>query len=42
MGLLHLVIGGPGDIGAVGVTDGDEVGLVIHRIAHQLELRRGP
>ena len=32
----------PGDVGAVGVADGDEVGLVLDGIAHELEVRRGP
>ncbi len=43
VGLLHVVVGGPGDVRAVGVADGDEVGLVLRDgIAHELEVRRGP
>src|SRR5271166_3575021 len=42
VGLFHVVVGQPGDIRAVGVADGDEVGLVLDGIAHYLELRRGP
>ena len=42
VGLLHVVVGGPGDVRAVGVADGDEVGLVLDGIAHELEVRRGP
>ena len=42
VGLLHVVLSGPGDVGAVGVADGDEVGLVLRRIAHEVEVRRGP
>ena len=42
VGLLHVVVGGPGDVRAVGVADGDQVGLVLDGIAHHLELRRGP
>ena len=42
MGLLHVVVGGPGDVGAVGVADSDEVGLVLRSIAHEVEVRRGP
>ena len=42
VGLLHVVVGGPGDIRAVGVADGDEVGLVLDGIAHEVEVRRGP
>jgi len=29
VGLLHFLGGGPGDVRAVGVADGDEVGLVL-------------
>ena len=42
VGLLHVVVGGPGDVRAVGVADGDEVGLVLDGIAHEVEVRRGP
>ncbi len=46
VGLLHVVvarpIGCPGDVGAVRVADGNEVGLVLDVIAHELEFRRGP
>jgi hypothetical protein len=42
VGLLHVVVGGPGDVGAVGVADGDEVGLLLRSIAHEFEVRRGP
>ena len=42
-GLLHVVIGRrPGDVRAVGVADGNEVGLVLDGIAHELQFRRGP
>ena len=42
VGLLHVVVGGPGDVRAIGVADGDQVGLVLDGIAHELEVRRGP
>jgi hypothetical protein len=42
VGLLHVVIGGPSEVGAVGVADGDEIGLVPDGIAHEVEVRRGP
>ena len=42
VGLLHVVVGGPGDVCAVGVADGDEVGLVLDGVAHEVEVRRGP
>ena len=42
VGLLHVVVGRPGDVCAVGVADGDEVGLVLDGIAHAVEVRRGP
>src|ERR1700678_1965871 len=42
VGLLHVVVGGPGDIRAVGVADGDEVGLILDGVAHEVEVRRGP
>ena len=42
VGLLHVVVREPGDIRAVGVADGDEVGLVLDGIAHTIEVRRGP
>src|SRR6185436_8905682 len=42
VGLLHVVVGGPGDVRAVGGADGDEFGLVLRSIAHEVEVRRGP
>ena len=42
MGLLRVVVGCPGDVRAVGVADGDEVGLILHGIAHELEVGSGP
>jgi hypothetical protein len=42
VGLLHVVVGGPGNVRAVGVADGDKVGLVLGGIAHEVEVRRGP
>ena len=42
MGLLHVVVSEPGDVGPVGVADGDEVSLIFRGVAHELEVRRGP
>jgi hypothetical protein len=42
VGLLHVVVAGPGDVRAVGIADGDEVSLVLDGIAHEVEIRRGP
>ena len=39
VGLLHVVVGGPGDVGAVGVADGDEIGLIF--AASRMSLKSG-
>jgi len=36
MGFLHVVVGGVDDIRAVGIADGDEIGLVLGDIAHEV------
>src|SRR6185437_9012389 len=40
--LLHIVIGGPCDVRAVGIADGDEVSAVLDSVAHDFKIRRRP